>query len=160
MFDRPTSVAYLDPAGNPVFGRRYRYDATGFLTEVSSGDASTKAYRYDASGQLVSEISGVGEEIRYAYLPGGDRGMISRENNSERYRYDNSGLLSAAGDAQFEYDANGNLIERRSRQGTTRYRYDVQDQLVNVELPSGENVSYGYAANGSRVWKRNSQGLT
>ena len=41
-----------------------------------------------------------------------------------------------------------------------RFAHDVENRLAKVVLPSGEEVSYGYAATGQRIWRRDAKGQT
>jgi len=53
----------------------------------------------------------------------------------------------------FTYDADGNLATRREGKATTRYRFDADGNLLRVDLPSGQAVTYGYGPFGERIWR-------
>jgi RHS repeat-associated protein len=158
--DRPLKLTFTDAAGSIIVGWTYKYDAAGNLVETTTADGRVTRYRYDAAGQLLEESTDGQQSVQYDYAAGGNRIKLRGTGHSVEYRYDEADQLVAAGDETFQYDANGNLIERRGPEGATRYSYDVEDRLVKVELPQGEEITYGYGPTGERVWRRDANGLT
>lgn len=160
--DRSRKLTYINAAKKNIAGWTYAYDAGGNLTEMVETGGRTIRYGYDPSGQIIEEaLDGAPQgTVRFSYLPGGNRETIEASGNKTKCRYDAADRLLAAGEETFGYDSNGNLIERKGPQGTTRYDYDVQDRLVKVVLPDGKDVSYGYAPTGDRTWRRDAAGLT
>jgi RHS repeat-associated protein len=157
---RPIRIAYTSADGKILNGWSYKYDEAGNRIETRDAEGKTVTYRYDPSGQLVEQNSGAGGAVRYSYLPGGNRAKRESAGTAIEYRYDLADRLLQAGDETFAYDANGNLIERRNPRGVTRYDYDAEDRLAKVVLPGGEEVSFGYAPTGERIWQRDSSGVT
>ena len=52
------------------------------------------------------------------------------------------------------YDHNGNMVEKRNLEGTTRYAYDVNNQLVEVSYPGAGGLlseKFGYDKAGNRL---------
>lgn len=157
--DRPVKLTYTDDSGQTVAEWSDSYDAAGNRLETVDAEGRAVRYGYDATGQLIEEDAGDGQAAKYTYLPGGDRGTREQHGETVRYRYDAANRLLAAGRETLTYDANGNVIERRDENGLTRYVYDTQDQLVQVVLPDGAEVRYGYSPTGERVWRRDAQGI-
>lgn len=50
------------------------------------------------------------------------------------------------------YDANGNLTQRQTAQGTIRYTWNARNQLVDIQGPNGA-ASFKYDAQGRRIEK-------
>jgi RHS repeat-associated protein len=51
----------------------------------------------------------------------------------------------------YEYDKNGNLVQRRSPTDTTSYHYDAENRLTRVDLPGGDFEEYVYDGFGQRI---------
>ncbi|MGD9240692.1 MAG: RHS repeat-associated core domain-containing protein, partial [Desulfobacterales bacterium] len=136
------------------------YNDGGHLVKATDAQGRTLKYRYDPSGQLIEEAAGDSRTNTYGYSPGGNRAFQRTASGSTEYYYDKADRLIKAGEEAFKYDANGNLVERHGPSGITRYIYDTEDQLIKVSLPDGEEVSYGYAPTGERIWQRDAKGMT
>lgn len=109
---------------------RYRYDLLGRLTAVARGDGAVlESYRYDAASNLVD----------CPLLPDCAVAPGNR--------------LTAAGDEQFEYDANGNLVVRREPSHQWRYDWDRDQQLSAVWRDGALVGSYQYDLLNRRVRK-------
>ena len=115
---------------------------------MTDAQGSVTQYRYDRSGRLLAEQRPA-ETMQLTYLPGGNRASSTGKDLSVQYQYDQGDRLVRAGQASFQYDANGNLIERHGRQGVTRYQYDAVNRMVKVVKPDGSEVSFGYAPTGA-----------
>jgi RHS repeat-associated protein len=149
---RASSVTHSDAKGKPFAARRFRYDADGNRVEVSDEQGRVVRLRYDPDGQLVAE-STAGRRFEYVFDPAGNRKKLLSNSAATDYRYDARGRLLQAGEATYEYDADGQLAARRDGSGTTRYRFDAEGNLIRVEPPSGKAVTYGYGPFGERLWR-------
>ncbi len=121
----------------------YEHDARGRLTEVRS-KSETIAYSYDAMGNRTQERRGA--KTITTQIGAGNR-VVKRttpDSKTQTFTYSEQGALSTA----------------TSTEGTTRYTYDCDDQLVKAEKPNGEVVKYGYAPNGTRLWREDAKGKT
>ncbi len=54
----------------------------------------------------------------------------------------------------YAYDANGNMLVR----GSQRLGYDAENRLSYVVTPTTA-TTFGYDANGARLWKQSTNGL-
>ncbi|MGJ7923230.1 hypothetical protein [Neobacillus sp. LXY-4] len=54
--------------------------------------------------------------------------------------------MTRAGDSGYIYDANGNLVEKNSKQGTVKYKYTEDNRLKGVYYSDGQEVEYDYDA--------------
>ncbi|PLR75177.1 hypothetical protein CU633_22520 [Bacillus sp. V3-13] len=55
-------------------------------------------------------------------------------------------MKTAAGDKKYFYDANGNLVEKETREGMIKYNYTTDNRLKGVYYPDGSLVEYEYDA--------------
>ncbi|SAK90076.1 Rhs family protein [Caballeronia pedi] len=156
------------------------FDIQDRLVQVEAFDAHghqrlTLTYAYDAADRLVSETVMHAAEVRttrYAYNHRDQVVTVSRlEEIVERYAYDaNGNIVSSSrsgaaiigpgdkllqfGTTLFQYDDDGNLIERRDESGVTRFHYDAEYRLTRLSAPDGSVIEYAYDAIGRRVRKR------
>ena len=156
---RIVAITYTSKEGKTINGWRYSYDAAGNLIETRSSTGVMRRYRYDKAEQLLEE-EGAGGRIEYDYLPGGNRSKHRRGGKTVVYDYNSADQLLKADDETFKYDANGNLVERHTPTGVTRYAYDAENHLVRVKKPGGSAVNFGYAPTGERIWREDSTGRT
>ncbi|HEV2233471.1 MAG TPA: RHS repeat-associated core domain-containing protein [Terriglobia bacterium] len=61
--------------------------------------------------------------------------------------------MTAAGNATFTYDANGNTTSKTDSSGTTTYTWDFENRLTSVTLPNGHVQNYKYDPFGRRIFK-------
>ena len=156
---RPIKIAYISDTGKVLSEWRYAYDAVGNAKKIINEKGQTTEYLYDPNEQLIEE-TGLSGTIRYSYLPGGNRKQIESKGKIKQYQYNQADHLVKAGEETFKYDANGNVVERTGSLGTTRYFYNSENQLLRVVLPDNNEVSFGYAPTGARIWRRDKNGLT
>jgi RHS repeat-associated protein len=74
------------------------------------------------------------------------------------YTHDAFNKLLRAGDEQFAYDANGNLLQRTIGQVVWQYEWDELDQLVKIIRPDGQIIRFTYDGLGRRVRKEGPNG--
>ena len=159
VMDRPARIVYQDNSGEPISDQRYSYDADSNLIEVTDAKGEDIQYQYDGKGQLLEEKS-VSGAIRYSYLPGGNRETYKDQSSTVIYRYNQADQLLEADQEAFKYDENGNLIEKRSSRGITRFDYDSFNRLIRISMPNKAEISYGYAPTGERIWRKDASGHT
>ena len=150
--DRLESIVTKDKAGKVVSSRIYKYAATGRMASMTDESGTVERYDYDLRGRLVGIRRGENAE-RFKYDAVGNRTAQVVGDRTVDYEIKSGNRLVRRGIERFEYDAAGNMIRRFAADGVTRYRYDHHNRLVAVALPSGKTVKYGYAPNGTRVWR-------
>jgi RHS repeat-associated protein len=106
------------------------------LERVVRDGRVVEQYQYDKCGNIVS-------------MPG-----------CNELRYGPGNQLLQAGSLRYEYDANGHIAARYENNGTTRYRYDFEGQLIEVRLPDGDICQYIYDAFGRRIAKSRNDAQT
>jgi RHS repeat-associated protein len=102
--------------------------------------ASTESTTYTANGKVASVTDGNGNKTTYIY------DGFDRLSKTEYPNPTSAGTSSTTDYEQLGYDANGNVISRRLRDGTSiGYTYDHLNRLTNKNLPGSEpDVTYGY----------------
>ncbi|MGE0712814.1 MAG: RHS repeat-associated core domain-containing protein [Planctomycetota bacterium] len=155
---------------------RFEYQGSR-LTRIESkkGDdtLSLRAYRYDAEGRVAAIEDEAGRTVRYERDARGRLVRALQEGRDERFTWDLAdNLLPAksevgagnrlvrAGERRYQYDARGALAAIEGPEGKTHYAYDADGHLVSARLPKGETVRYGYAPNGTRLWREGQDGRT
>ena len=136
--------------GKEVCSYRYEYDLLGNRTAVAEGDGKATKYGYDNVSRLIRVAQGT-NVTEYVYDAVGNRVGVTVNGKVERYVTGKDNRLLQAGDAKFQYDADGNMVSRSESGGETyAYRYDSENRLVEASGPKGK-VCYDYAPSGGRV---------
>ena len=160
VLGRLTNTVCRGASGETVASFRYRYDASGFVTQkIASvgGSAVTHAYAYDALGRLVSE-SVTNAVTSFSYDSAGNRTVVQSGtgNLPVQSTYVNNRLVSVSTNGAFAsavlYDGAGNVTSLVSRAGVTLSLYwNTLGQLVSVSTNGAFAESYAYDALGRRI---------
>lgn len=101
--------------GSRLLGRRYRYDASGQLTDINDTRRGQLAYRYDPVGRLLEAQSRPGHET-FAFDPASKLIDPAEQREAERQRMPRikslDNLLKQYAGTHYQYDARGNLSKR------------------------------------------------
>ena len=150
-----TLAAYAyDLSGNVVSRRDltgketcYGYDRCGRLKSVTDNGRVLAAYTYHGDGRVESRT--IADTIRTDFRYDADKNLT----------YMKTVDMTAQGrklvwEEYPAYDHNGNMVEKRNLEGTTRYAYDVNNQLVEVSYPGAGGLlseKFGYDRAGNRL---------
>ncbi len=126
-------VRYTDAVGNST---DFTYDLVGNLTTVDDPLGARTTHVFDSNGNLVSSTDPDDQIIEYSYDPLGQ--LVQR-----RYHFDGVDHTET-----FTYTLTGKRESTTDSRGTTTYRYDSQDRLLERTDPDGTSVSYLYDASG------------
>ncbi|WP_320173837.1 RHS repeat-associated core domain-containing protein [Maridesulfovibrio sp.] len=121
---------------------------------VSSESTHVLEYGYDEGGRLQA-VKYCGEPVEiYHYNQLGQR-IFSQVAGGEKleYQYNELRQLDRAGDTAYVYDHDGNLSEKESPEGVTKYEYLETGQLCAVRLPNGTHIEYHFDERGFRAAK-------
>ncbi len=156
---RLAGVVYQDRGGHVLDGAWYEYDAAGrpVLQRTLAGQVH---FAYDVDGRLIGENREGSPAVEFEYDELGSRQAMIRDGQRMEYTYDAASQLTSAGATGFQYDANGNMIARIEGTAQTLYKYDSDNQLIEVQLPGGKSVRFGYAPTGERIWREDEKGRT
>jgi len=114
----------------------YTYDDMSRLLTVKANDALMEEYRYNAQGARIYEMNS-------------RRGISGRS-----YEYTIEDHLVRAGDATYEYDADGFLRRKTENSQITLYSYSSRGELLRVDLPDGRVIEYVNDPQGRRIAKK------
>jgi RHS repeat-associated protein len=135
----------------------YTYDAVADILSISDGDysgaasASISSVSYDSLHRLLGLTRpGTSQTVSCAYDAIGDI-LTNSENGSAAYTYGNRlpHAIKTANGLNYAYDLCGNMLVR----GTQSLVYNPENRLI-VSAVSNQVTTFGYDADGSRLWKQ------
>jgi YD repeat-containing protein len=91
--------------------------------------------------------------VEYQYDKAGNCTKMIVDGKVTTYDYNAANQMTRAGESGYIYDANGNLIEKNSTQGTVKYDYTEDNQLKGVYYSDGQEVESEYDALGRKVFR-------
>ena len=148
---RISKLQNLDPLDDLISGFEYGYDQRGrrVFMEAHYG---TWTYDYDEIDQITravldstdSQIQSM--DISYVYDAMGNRIETVTGGTTEEYMVNRLNQYVSAGDRNYTYDLDGNLIREEGPGGEVIYNYDDENRLVGV-------------TRGSDVWQYEYDGL-
>jgi RHS repeat-associated protein len=175
---RIAEIAGVDERGKPLYSRSYTYDPAGnpVTLEASAprdhspgwwgsiwrykGSNLTKwqeTYSYDSQDRLTEACmnESCSRFFSYSYDPVGNRTELETRKSTTTYSYDEADELLSSSKLKkdhhhpdvtdYAYDENGNQVKA----GSTRYSYDLENDLIKVEgKHDRDRVSYTYAEDG------------
>jgi len=139
--------------GDALLSRRaYRYDARGRVTSVTDERGVETRSTHDRRGRLLSEASSE-RSVRYTYDAAGNRTAVEVDGETQALEVGAGNRVLAQGETSYTYGSHGALSTREDAAGTWRYRVDVDGRLRSARGPGGQRVSYGYAPDGTPLWR-------
>ena len=169
---RLVSLTNAHPAAGVLSEYSYTYDlnqSTGLNSELDQRtamtqtapafgllDAETKYYyddRYQLTGAQYPGASPFNGELHeWTYDALGNRLTSSIDGSAVSYNYEQVGQpptnwvrLSSAGVDNFDYDANGSLVEEDTPSGNTVFSWDWENRLSSVTGPNSTSFTYDHA---------------
>jgi RHS repeat-associated protein len=142
--------------GNIFQTLQYQYNLNGDRVKSVQDSVSLVDYAYDAGRRLISEVgrdqtSSTGYSLTYNYDAVGNRvAMVDETGATTHYSYNVNDQLVSYGSTVLAYDARGNLVSRTKDTTSTVYMYDYENQLIEVDGPSG-SIEYRSDATGERL---------
>lgn len=140
----------------PLFQTSYARDSLGritTLTETITNTTNLYVYGYDAAGRLATVIRNGAQIASYSYDANGNRTNTSDSRGTFAGSYDNQDRLLSYGSTSFSYSANGELQSKNDGGQFTTYQYDEFGNLIQVNLPTGEVITYLIDGKDRRVGK-------
>ncbi len=121
-----------------LIDNQYKYSGHNISTWVNA--AGEHSYNYDPVDRLTSGTSTLQPNENYGYDEVGNR---TSSHLSGNYKYQPFNRLTDSDAASYSYDANGNLISKKDSD-TTTFSWSEENQLTQVDLPTGLTVNYKY----------------
>ncbi|HYO55505.1 RHS repeat-associated core domain-containing protein, partial [Archangium sp.] len=137
--------------GGTVAQRTWRWRPEGQLAAMSdAAHGRATEYLHDARGRLVGERRPDGSLQHRAMDAVGN---LYRHPGLKDRRYGPGGRLQEVDGTHYTYDADGNLTEKHTPQGTWRYGWNGAGLLREVQRPDGLRVHLDYDALARRTRK-------
>ncbi|MEQ2028017.1 RHS repeat-associated core domain-containing protein [Xenorhabdus szentirmaii] len=114
-------------------------NGNGQVTSVTDGERLREHYQYDASGYPSRRFDGVNEVDGERLYQKGHR---LRRLGQHLFEYDDAGRMTAM-----------QVWQEGHRPQLTKFRWNSQNQLINVLTPGGQQWTYRYDAFGRRIEK-------
>jgi len=131
--------------------RAYRYDGRGRIAAVTGEAGTETTFTHDRRGRLLSAES-EGRSVRYSYDAAGNRTAVEDGERADLEIGAGNRVLAHAG-TTYTYGSHGALIGCEGEGGSWRYTVDVDGRLRAAQGPDGQRVSYGYAPDGTPLWR-------
>lgn len=132
----------------------YSYDKNGMRASTTDLEGLHE-YQYDQIYQITKathpRISDPLEE--FAYDAVGNR--LTETSSSFTWKYNELNQLLEDHEFTYKYDTDGNMIRKvnKSTNDTTKFIWDIENKLIQVDLPSAEKIEYYYGPLGRRLAK-------
>jgi len=145
----------------------YEYDKIGNITRKKitwkSGKITDWHYQYDNLNRLKTVTltkNNRTTKTYYMYDKVGNRlmkdvrsTMVSMPDTTP-YEYNADNELLSAGDTDFEFDLNGNMVSKKEQDGDeTQYVYNKMGKMIKLIKPDGSTTKYYYRHDGLRYRK-------
>lgn len=130
---------------------KYLWDVNDRLLQIKDNNGIMK-FEHDAWSNLSKTIYS-DNEVQYQNRNAVGN-IFETESRNDRI-YGDGGQLKKASNYEDNYDAEGNLIERKYVGGETwKYEWNDAGMLTKVIRPDKEEVTFAYDSAGRRLWKR------
>ena len=148
---RPIEQKTVSAGGHLSRNRQYKWGVNDRLQQIIDPEKGSWTFEHDTFGNLAGARYPDGtEELR---MPNAVGNLFKKRDQQDR-TYGLAGQLEQANGNHYEYDAEGNLIQKTLRDGSVwRYEWNAGGMLIRVHRPDGDTVSFTYDALGRRISK-------
>ncbi len=154
---RARTILSKDPSQNPVMNYQYTYDKMDNI-QTRNTQTGNYAYTYDNLYRLSEVKKDEAPTEAYTYDPVGNRQTSMQAtdwtHNANNELLSLTGSSGQSGAAAYQYDANGNTIQRTINGTIQNFVYDVDNRLIEVRDASNALIAkYTYDPFGRRIKK-------
>lgn len=149
---RPVKQEMFAGGNKPARSRSYTWDVNDRLKQIVDDQKGITKFEHDVFGNLASAQYGDGSfEFR---MPDAVGNLFRTKDQKDR-KYGPAGQLLEANGTRYEYDPEGNLIQKTEPGGSVwRYEWNAAGMLRRVVRPDGDSVTFTYDALGRRISKQ------
>ena len=159
---RIKQIEAKDPGQNVMLNYQYNYDKMDNITAKDT-EHGAYAYEYDDLYRLTTVDNPVQDDEAFTYDLVGNRLTAANTDGDWSYNENNELTTSApsssgsTGGFSYDYDANGNMVQKTVDGVVTSYVYNMEDRLTQIwngEVDTGSlTAEYYYDPFGRRLWK-------
>ena len=124
------------------------YNPTGILKEFTDAGKNTTTFTYDDDGNLLTTTTASGSMTQNIYEKGLLSKFINGRKDTKTFTYDKLNRVKEAkdkdGTIRFTYDYNGNLLTITENGKTATYTYDALDRVTSNTDIYGNTIRYDY----------------
>ena len=144
----------------------YSYDYNNNKTKLKTFRKAlpineTLEYSYDKKNQLLTATSPIRSLANETFTYDISGNLLKQTGQAVNSSYNENNQLTDDGTYTYKYDTKGNMIERiqKDNNKTTRYEWDIENQLIRVTTHETENampsetITYAYDGLGRRIEK-------
>jgi YD repeat-containing protein len=148
---RVKSITDKDPAQNVFMQYSYTYDKMDNITSKATWQG-IQNYTYDDLYRLTASDHPVDADESFTYDAVGNR--LTSAETTDTWSYNLNNELQGFDTVWYDYDANGNMIQKTDAGVVTKFFYNLEDRLERVEDGVGTVIAtYYYDPFGRRLWK-------
>ena len=135
---RTSGIDVLDPGQNTILNYAYTHDKMGNIAakDTEHGDYGCD---YDELYRLTDADNPVQDDETFTYDNVGNR--LTANGSTTEWTYNENNELTGHDDVTYDYDLNGNMIEKNTGGFITKFFYNVEDRLERVEDGSGTVIA-------------------
>ncbi|MBW2603600.1 MAG: RHS domain-containing protein [Deltaproteobacteria bacterium] len=148
---RIKSITDKDPAQNVLMQYNYNYDKMDNITAKATWQG-IQNYTYDDLYRLSASDHPMDADESFTYDSVGNR--LTSADSAGTWSYNLNNELQGFDTVSYDYDANGNMIQKTVGGVETKFFYNTEDRLSEVRDGSDNLIaSYYYDPFGRRLWK-------
>lgn len=131
--------------------RTYQWTGNGLLTQLLDTHSGDVSYTHDRFGGLEQAVYSDGTIVHRIT---DEIGNVFEEKTLQDRTYNASGAIVERANTAYNYDAEGNLSEKREADGSIwKYTWNQAGQLTDIVRPDKQVVTFKYDALGRRISK-------
>ena len=135
------SITNYNSNGSQASYYIYEYDPKARIIGIVSSEGNW-TFGYDPAGQMVEWVNPRGDVTTYTYDGRSNRVVLSVNGRQSGYETNSvNQYVSFNQTERFNYDANGNLMNKTSMERNESYAFDAEGRLVQTEVPGKTYVA-------------------